>query len=411
MFKVDSSDIVNSFSNSYYELTSKCEEIKNIVNNLNIKVESETMLSNDREQLNETIGDFMEEFLGTISETSLPNKWVYDDNASLKKLHIDELLGYSHLDNPKEILEKAMFETYEDGLCARMAHFANITKHDIEDEGIAPVAQKLGINSNNIEHIKSRRTRKKNDFDKNEMIDTIKFANGTLNKYGYSNMEILDEAVANPNDEKNKKVYEKLQGLMKICGMSNYSNSNVKDFVKLIKCYKLNLKLTNLKEQGIRGCIYNIQVKNKLAKKALENDANADISDYNHEVLVGYYTESQDEFSINGGPATRLVIAGENDRFSMQFHESKYAMNKIKKDFDFKVEESLELKNKTNLRIPYSEEKDKSRIQYYKETVDNHILDKLKDIGYGVYNIIKKGYIGKLVALNKEKNEKLLEER
>lgn len=411
MIKVNSEELVNLFSDSYFDILEKYKEIRNIVGSLNLNQENTISIDNSREELNETVGDFMELFLNTISKTKLPNKWVREDNEALKRNGIDEILGYNERENPEVILEKAIFETYEDGLCARMAHISNIVKHDLEMTGIIPVAKKMGVNSKNINTIRARFSKGDNSFEKNEIIDTIKYANSEFNKNNLANINVVEEALNNPKDEKNKRVIEKVQSVMKQCGVPNLSINNTNQFIKLIKCYKLSNYFTNLKEQGIRGCIYNIQAKDILAQKRLSNNPNADISDLEQEVLVGYYTESTDDFTIQGKPAIRMVIAGKNDRFSMQFHQSKYSMDKLKKDYDFKVEENEELRNKLNLVIPYSDEKDMNRIEGYKAHNDRNIFQKLKDVGFGVYNIIKKGYLGKLVSINKEESiEKTMEE-
>ena len=99
MIKVNSEELVNLFSDSYFDILEKYKEIRNIVGSLNLNQENTISIDNSREELNETVGDFMELFLNTISKTKLPNKWVREDNEALKRNGIDEILGYNEREN------------------------------------------------------------------------------------------------------------------------------------------------------------------------------------------------------------------------------------------------------------------------------------------------------------------------
>ena len=406
MFKVDNGinykEVVEAFSKNYYKFCEELSLLKGKVENVSLKNKTKKEIETDMRKLNEKMGDYMDIILKTVKKTDLAKVWIDKDNDTYRKNGIDEIYGFSELKNRNDIIEEALFHVFEEGMCARVSFFSNICFHTIDESVIEQMMEKIGINKATIDR---NRQSKKGEKDKRS---TLYNAIIELEKQKI-HLKMIDKALKNPNDKSSKEVINSVRDVMKnVCSIKDFSKSNIKDFVKTIKCYNLRYGLLDAKFLGFKGMLYNLKAKDILAQQINGNITEDEYKALKPEVLFGYVTENKkvSKSKINGQDSVRIVIKGKDDIGSMQFHLQKKDVLDALKDYNMEIEENEKLEDAVSISVPYSNEKGKEYVKNNRGDLGWETIENFENFDKNTFMEITNKMVKKLALITKLNKEK-----
>lgn len=158
---INHKEIVDTFSKYLDEFSQQFEFLRAKVNGLSLNNKNKEEIESEMNDLNEEMGDYMDEFLKILKKTDIPKQWVIDDNKLYKSHGVDEVYGFNELQSGNEILENSVYDVCEEGMCAKVAFLSNLCCHAIEKHGITQMVEKIRVGESDVENIRGKLLKKK----------------------------------------------------------------------------------------------------------------------------------------------------------------------------------------------------------------------------------------------------------